>query len=94
MPSHRPAVGPGAEAAAVAAVSGGRSDASRGGLGYGQRWKKCEELGRGAHGTVYRAVRLDTGESIAVKQILTSVVSGSDLQARERERAMKEQWLD
>lgn len=40
------------------------------------------------HGTMYRAVLLDTGESIAVKQILTSVVVGrSDLQARGRESA-------
>lgn len=33
-------------------------------------------------GTVYRAVLLDTGESFAVKQILTSAERRSDLQAR------------
>lgn len=56
------------------------------GFGYGQQqsWRRCEELGRGAHGTVYRALVLETGESIAVKQILTSGMSRSELQVRQR----------
>lgn len=50
-----------------------------------QRWAKCEELGRGAHGTVYRAILLDTNESIAVKQIVKSGMRRSELQVRGRE---------
>lgn len=83
MHGHRAAVCAGAEASGAA--PGSRTDAPRGGLVHGREWRKCEELGRGAHGTVYRAELLDTGESIAVKQILTSVVGKSDVQqARER----------
>lgn len=47
-----------------------------------QRWRRCEELGRGAHGIVYRALLLDTNESIAVKQIQTSGMGASELQVK------------
>ncbi|CAM9439630.1 unnamed protein product, partial [Hapterophycus canaliculatus] len=59
-------------------------------FGYGQQqsWRRCEELGRGAHGTVYRALVLETGESIAVKQILTAGMSRSELQVAENEIGM------
>lgn len=67
------------------AAGGGGSGS--GGFGFGQqqqqhlqRWAKCEELGRGAHGTVYRAILLDTNESIAVKQIIKSGMRRSELQ--------------
>lgn len=74
--------------------SGGGGGDGGGGSGFGQqqqqqqhlqRWAKCEELGRGAHGTVYRAILLDTGESIAVKQIHTSGMRRSELQVRGEE---------
>lgn len=42
-------------------------------------WTKCEELGRGAHGIVYRGVVADTGENIAVKQFQRSGAGSADL---------------
>ena len=44
------------------------------------KWTRCEVLGRGAHGVVYRGVAEDTLESIAVKQIQTSAMGKSQLQ--------------
>ena len=44
-------------------------------------WTKCEELGRGAHGIVYRGVVADTGENIAVKQFQRSGAGSADLKA-------------
>lgn len=61
---------------------GGAGGGEAGSFGYGQRWVKCEELGRGAHGTVYRALVLGTSDSIAVKQILTTRMQRSELQVR------------
>lgn len=43
-------------------------------------WRKCELLGRGAHGVVYRGVLAATGESVAVKQTHTKGISRSELQ--------------
>lgn len=59
---------------------GGGGDGEVGSFGCGQRWVKCEELGRGAHGTVFRALVLGTSDSIAVKQILTTRMQRSELQ--------------
>lgn len=42
-------------------------------------WTKCELLGRGAHGKVYRGVVGTTGESIAVKQIQINGMGRSEL---------------
>ena len=42
-------------------------------------WTKCEELGRGAHGIVYRGVVADSGENIAVKQFQRSGAGSADL---------------
>lgn len=44
-------------------------------------WSKCEELGRGAHGIVYRGVVAETGENIAVKQFQSSGAGSADLKA-------------
>ncbi|CAB1101595.1 unnamed protein product [Ectocarpus sp. CCAP 1310/34] len=64
---------------------GSGGDGEVGSFGYGQRWVKCEELGRGAHGTVYRALVLGTSDSIAVKQILMTRMQKSELQVAENE---------
>lgn len=45
-------------------------------------WTKCEELGRGAHGIVYRGVVADTGENIAVKQFQRSGAGSADLKVK------------
>lgn len=73
------------EASAAPALMPAALAESSVGFGYGQqqRWRRCEELGRGAHGTVYRALVLETGENIAVKQILTTGMSRSELQVRQ-----------
>lgn len=42
-------------------------------------WTKCELLGRGAHGKVYRGVVGTMGESIAVKQIQINGMGRSEL---------------
>lgn len=44
------------------------------------KWTRCEVLGRGAHGVVYRGITEDTLESIAIKQIQTSAMGRSQLQ--------------
>lgn len=58
-------------------------DTANGKVGYENgvgKWTRCEVLGRGAHGVVYRGVTEDTLESIAVKQIQTSAMGKSQLQ--------------
>ena len=72
-------------AAGVVSSSSGNPPIGR--FGYGEqemRWRRCEEVGRGAHGTVYRALLLDTNESIAVKQIHTGGMKKSELQVNPR----------
>ena len=34
-----------------------------------EKYKKQEKLGEGTYGVVYRAVDLETGESVAIKKI-------------------------
>lgn len=60
----------------------------------GDCWRKCELLGRGAHGVVYRGVLAATGESVAVKQISTNRIRSelrvvSDVWIRYQQRVMK-----
>lgn len=64
-------------AAAAAVAAGVRGSGYNNGVG---AWTKCEMLGRGAHGVVYRGVAAGSGESIAVKQIQLHGMGGSELQ--------------
>lgn len=43
-------------------------------------WRRCELVGRGAYGVVYRGELVATGQSIAVKQIQTTGTQKSKLQ--------------
>ncbi|CAM9203576.1 unnamed protein product [Ascophyllum nodosum] len=49
------------------------------------KWTRCEVLGRGAHGVVYRGVVEETLESIAVKQVQMNGTGRSQLQAAANE---------
>lgn len=49
------------------------------------RWQKGQVIGRGASGTVYLGLNLDTGELMAVKQLDVGSMSSSALAAVERE---------
>ena len=46
------------------------------------KWTRCEVLGRGAHGVVYRGVVEETLESIAVKQVQMNGTGRSQLQVK------------
>lgn len=62
------------------------------GHGYGyerrMRWQRGQVIGRGATGTVYMGLNLDSGELMAVKQLDVSRMSAAQLAAVEREVAL------
>ncbi|CAM9115648.1 unnamed protein product [Chrysoparadoxa australica] len=52
------------------------------------RWKRGEVIGNGVSGTVYKALNLDTGEIMAVKQVEVSALDTRDMEAFENEVTM------
>lgn len=55
------------------------------------RWKKGELIGSGAYGRVYMGMNLDSGELLAVKQVLIAANNGSKEKAQAHIRELEEE---
>ncbi|GBG59479.1 hypothetical protein CBR_g38503 [Chara braunii] len=55
------------------------------------RWRKGELIGAGAYGRVYMGMNLDSGELLAVKQVLIAVNSTTKERAQEHIRGLEEE---